>query len=487
MSATYRGPVDAAVLAEAFRRTDAAWERVGGTVNAETLYDAAAVTSATAALTEVAARYAEEYTAEYAERWDLEALYGAAAWAKVAAWAARGAVKAMTAKEEAEEEAWSVAERTEEYAFDRSEVKDEADAWADVLAERAEAWAMYFEEDAVDAAWASEDLYADLLEELEVRYEAIAAMEEEEAIEVEKAMEAEVDAAEWMAEYALRAAATAWAAAAHAAQRIATLAYGSGSSPAGLQHRTTTSATNSGEVPHGVPRHMVRHSRAGKEPGHYTRILECVARRGITRLVHFTRLSSLRQIIQDRNILSVRRLRSSRRLVATNDSRRLDGHIDYICCSIQWPNVYVLDRYLQEFPDAEWIVLFLRTDILGRPTTRFSPVNAATDLGHHVNQGIAGFRSLFAEEVPGDRHIRRAPQHRRNCPTDIQAEVLVKDAIPTSSITKAIVRSDGAKSAIAPMLRSLQHPVPLAKEPGLFDKAAVRTTVREGRGKLGYL
>ena len=487
MSAADRRPVDAAVLAEAFRRTDAAWKSVGGTVNAETLYDAAAATTACAALTEEAGRYAEEYTAEYAERSDLEALYAAAAWAKVAAWAAKGAVKAMTAKEEAEEEAWYVAEYAEEQALDLPAVKDEAEAWADQLAERAEAWAVYFEEEAVDAAWASEDLYADLLGELEARYEATAAMEEEKAIEVEEAMEEEVDAAEWIVEYALRAAATAWAAASQAVQRIATLEHGPGSSPAGLEPRTATDPTNSGEVPHRVTRSLVRHRKSGKEPGHDTQILECVARRGITRLVHFTRLSSLQQIIQDRNILSIRQLRSLRRFVATNDSRRLDRHIDYICCSIQWPNVYVLDRYLQKFPDTQWVVLFLHTDLLGQPATRFSPVNAATDLGHHVHQGIAGFRSLFAEEVPGDREIRRGPQHLWNCPTDIQAEVLVKDTIPTSFITKAIVMSDGAKSAIAPMLGSLQHPVPLAKEPGLFDKAEVRRTVREGRGKLGCL
>ena len=60
--------------------------------------------------------------------------------------------------------------------------------------------------------------------------------------------------------------------------------------------------------------------------------------------------ASLQQIIQDRTILSIRRLRSLRPSVATNDSRRIDRHIDYICCSIQWPNVYVLDRYLQKFP-----------------------------------------------------------------------------------------------------------------------------------------
>ena len=83
MSGADRWPVNAAALAEAFRRTDAV------------VLDEAVATTASAALAEEAARYEEEYTAEYGERADLEALYAAAAWARVAAWAAEGAVKAI--------------------------------------------------------------------------------------------------------------------------------------------------------------------------------------------------------------------------------------------------------------------------------------------------------------------------------------------------------------------------------------------------------
>ena len=85
VSGADRWPVDAAAVAEAFRMTDAAWESAVEAADVVMLYEATAATRASAALAEEAARYEEEYTAEYGERADLEALYAAAAWAKVAA------------------------------------------------------------------------------------------------------------------------------------------------------------------------------------------------------------------------------------------------------------------------------------------------------------------------------------------------------------------------------------------------------------------
>ena len=230
MSGAERWPVDAAALAEAFRMTDTAWESAVNAANAAMLYEAAAATRASAALAEEAARYEEEYTAEYGERADLEALYAAAAWAKVAAWAARGAVKAMTASEEAEEEASYVAKDAEEQAWaDQSMRKDSAAARADLLTETAEAWAEYAEEDAVDAVWASVDLYRVLLADLERGDELAEAMDEE-VVRWLKAMDKAVEDTAREAMDAVRAAVTAWAAASKAAQRITTLEYGPGSS-----------------------------------------------------------------------------------------------------------------------------------------------------------------------------------------------------------------------------------------------------------------
>ena len=62
----------------------------------------------------------------------------------------------------------------------------------------------------------------------------------------------------------------------------------------------------------------------------------------------------------------------------------------------------------------------------------------------------------------------------------------MQDAIPISCITKAIVMSDrGKKRDCANAGESPTSRCPIAKEPGLFDKAEVRKTVREGPGQVG--
>ena len=218
---------------------------------------------------------------------------------------------------------------------------------------------------------------------------------------------------------------------------------------------------------------------------HDRQILKYVADRGITRLVHFTRAKYFRQIVQDREILSRWRLLAKKPFgQAHNDLRRFDRHQDYICLSIQYPNVYVLNRYMETYPAAKWVILFLHTDLLGRPTTKFSPVNAATEGGRYIQKGIEGFRSLFDQCVPGERAIRRAPSHQANCPTDVQAEVLVEGRVPVSCISGIVVASTAARSEIGPLSRSLPSPVPLITDPNLFNSAEVCRRIRHGSGGL---
>ena len=128
-------------------------------------------------------------------------------------------------------------------------------------------------------------------------------------------------------------------------------------------------------------------------------ILEHCVERGVTRLVHFTRTESLAEIVEVQEIRSTWRLRRQKPTAVTNDPKRLDGHHDHVCCSVQYPNLYVLDRYNQEQPARKWVVLFLHRILLALPTTRFSPVNAAAGRGTFVQDGSDGFRSLFDQHV----------------------------------------------------------------------------------------
>src|SRR5579863_1467630 len=85
-------------------------------------------------------------------------------------------------------------------------------------------------------------------------------------------------------------------------------------------------------------------------------------RRGITRLCHFTLARTLFKIAQGRvGILSAKIVREGNQDVYhPTDEYRFDGHIDHVCCSVQFPNTY----YLKKAQDKEqvfqdWVVLLI--------------------------------------------------------------------------------------------------------------------------------
>ena len=107
-----------------------------------------------------------------------------------------------------------------------------------------------------------------------------------------------------------------------------------------------------------------------------------IGRRRITRLCHFTRLKLLGRIISDHEILSNQELMNRGQTVCRNDYYRHDGHLDYLSCSVQYPNLFVLDKFRQRRDsDDSWVVVLLDPNLLESSSTRFSPVNAATDKG----------------------------------------------------------------------------------------------------------
>ena len=216
-------------------------------------------------------------------------------------------------------------------------------------------------------------------------------------------------------------------------------------------------------------------------------ILRRIKELAITRLVHFTRVTSLAGIIAAREIASTRSLLNRGVNGVVNDPRRLDRHRDYVCCSIEYPNVYLLDDYRKERPEQEWVHLCLTPVLLALPSTRFSPVNAATARGDLVQDGIEGFESMFQPRVSA-RGRRRQEYRLPNCPTDIQAEVLVRHAVPTWAIVQIVVESDAVKASVAPLLAIWPTDKPLPSWPvepptvdvqkDLFDRNELSKTIR---------
>ena len=214
-------------------------------------------------------------------------------------------------------------------------------------------------------------------------------------------------------------------------------------------------------------------------------IRACAARRGITRLCHFTPSRNLVHIASDsRGILASRHLQDDETTIFNpTDKARLDGYPDHVCCSIQYPNAWYFRKARENqrlFPD--WVVLLIDARYLWEAGTKFCPRNAAAEHGQRVRGGIAVFDTLFANEVEGYRTYRRGPHRPDFLPTDEQAEVLILDRIGRGDVNGVVVRDDAQAAREASRLELAGLSVPrIVIIPEFFEPLALSRDLRSGR------
>ena len=129
-----------------------------------------------------------------------------------------------------------------------------------------------------------------------------------------------------------------------------------------------------------------------------------VKRRGITRICHFTPSHNLAHILPDpRGVLASAHLQNDEKSVFNpTDHKRIDGHSEFVCCSIQYPNAWFFRTARaneQMFPD--WAVLLVHARYLWEPGTKFCPRNAAAAHGALIREGHNAFDALFEKTVDG--------------------------------------------------------------------------------------
>ena len=163
---------------------------------------------------------------------------------------------------------------------------------------------------------------------------------------------------------------------------------------------------------------------------------------GIQRLCHFTRVELLPEIFRTGQILPTSELLLRNPACTRNDYDRRDNHLGFVSCSVQYPNLWVLDQFRDRYPDSEgWVILILRPNRLWATGTLFSPVNAALESGRHVSEGLTGLEAMFQPNPPSKHYRFRGPDHLSSCPTDNQAEVLVPDGVPTADVVGILVET----------------------------------------------
>lgn len=170
-----------------------------------------------------------------------------------------------------------------------------------------------------------------------------------------------------------------------------------------------------------------------------------IQEREIDCLIHFTPTKNLYSILEHKNLMSRAKLESLDieqfdilDYVQFTDEIRYDDK-NYINLSISFPNTFLFSKFQARTKDdltIRWCVLKINPIYLYAQDTFFSVTNAASSAAkrqYGISGDIEKLKMLYSNELRintfnGTRPLTRQNLHSKY-PTDVQAEVLVKDEI----------------------------------------------------------
>ena len=92
---------------------------------------------------------------------------------------------------------------------------------------------------------------------------------------------------------------------------------------------------------------------------------------------------------------------------------------------------------------------------------------------------------MLERRLPGSP---RKPNHLPNCPTDLQAEALVKDSVPLSAIDKAVAETGADDDRVELLTDNWRDRKPsLDVQPPFSDKDAPPRRIRAGLDRFATL
>lgn len=182
-----------------------------------------------------------------------------------------------------------------------------------------------------------------------------------------------------------------------------------------------------------------------------------IQQRQIKYLIHFTPTINLYSILEHKEIMSRAKLENLDieqfdilDYVQFTDDVRYDDK-NFINLSLSGPNTYLFSKFRKKTKEdftINWCVLKINPKHIYENSTLFSVTNAASNSAKRqfgISGDINKFNFLFKEQLiinsyNGARTINRGLIQPRY-PTDIQAEILVKDEIPQESIMEVCFES----------------------------------------------
>ena len=193
--------------------------------------------------------------------------------------------------------------------------------------------------------------------------------------------------------------------------------------------------------------------------------------RSVTRLCHFTKLQSVTHIIsEEEGILARSSIRQDIKNVV--DQARYDGELDYVCCSVQYPNSWFLRSAIKNDTDQifrDWVVLYIDLKILIYKIAKFCPCNASKEYGKYVREDMENIGEIFLPSVPTFSYARPSAMLSA-CPTDGQAEILIKDNIPFRYIIGIATGTKDIASRVYAMLKTCDvEQVPIYIAPNVLS------------------
>lgn len=173
------------------------------------------------------------------------------------------------------------------------------------------------------------------------------------------------------------------------------------------------------------------------------KIRDFVEQRKIVHLVHFTRLDNLESILRN-GLIGRDELDSLKKTYLFNDKYRYDNVANSNCLSVSFPNYKMFYSYQCQYPNADWVVIRLKPEILWKKKLIFCARNAAVkeiaQQSIEQRSGFQAFKNMF-ENQDGypTREIVNIPNHYTTNP---QAEVLVMENIEPSLIIDVCVERE---------------------------------------------
>lgn len=204
--------------------------------------------------------------------------------------------------------------------------------------------------------------------------------------------------------------------------------------------------------------------------------------RGVSRVTHFTNSRNLPRIFETGEIRATGQMVRQGDVFERTDQERIDGHLEYVCCNLEFPNHYYFVKATGK-PNSvnysDWALFLLDPSVAARVGTLFAPGNAAKHGGVDAREGVESLRELYSSTVYG---WRRSPRHRPSSPTDVQAEILVPGPISMSEVQGIVVPDEQTLRRERGRLEQIGHNVsalPWFVSPGLFRRDSVVTAIRQ--------